>query len=53
MNETYELRGGETHIEVHKFYPGAILVVAAIALVSAGDGAGLFPWISRYWICRY
>ncbi|HTZ32736.1 MAG TPA: rod shape-determining protein MreD [Methylomirabilota bacterium] len=33
MNETYELRAGETHIEVHKFYPGAILIVAAAALV--------------------
>jgi len=33
MNETYELRASETHIEVHKFYPGAILVVAAAALV--------------------
>ena len=33
MNEIYELRAGETHIEVHKFYPGAILIVAAAALV--------------------
>ncbi|HVM74785.1 MAG TPA: rod shape-determining protein MreD [Candidatus Saccharimonadales bacterium] len=33
MNETYELRTGETHIEVHKFYPGAILFAAAAALV--------------------
>jgi len=33
MNETYELRVGETHIEVHKFYPGAILIVAVAALV--------------------
>lgn len=33
MNETYELRPNETHIEVHKFFPGAILLVAAAALV--------------------
>jgi len=33
MNETYELHGGETHIEVHKFFPGAVVVVAAAALV--------------------
>jgi len=33
MNETYELRTGETHIEVHKFFPGAILLVAVAALV--------------------
>ncbi|MGB7848477.1 MAG: rod shape-determining protein MreD [Candidatus Acidiferrum sp.] len=33
MNEAFELRGGETHIEVHKFWPGAIVVVTAIALV--------------------
>jgi rod shape-determining protein MreD len=33
MNDTYELRGGETHIEVHKFYPGAILGIAILALI--------------------
>ena len=33
MNDTYELRGGETHIEVHKFYPGAVLLVGILALV--------------------
>jgi rod shape-determining protein MreD len=33
MNDTYELRGGESHIEVHKFYPGALIGVAAIALI--------------------
>ncbi len=33
MNETYELRSGETHIEVHKFYPGAVVFVAAAALI--------------------
>ena len=33
MNDTYELRGGETHIEVHKFYPGAVAVLAILALV--------------------
>jgi rod shape-determining protein MreD len=33
MNDTYELRGGETHIEVHKFYPGAILGIVILALI--------------------
>jgi rod shape-determining protein MreD len=33
MNETFELRTGETHIEVHKFWPGAVLFVAVAALV--------------------
>jgi rod shape-determining protein MreD len=33
MNDTYELRGGETHIEVHKFYPGAILGITILALI--------------------
>jgi rod shape-determining protein MreD len=33
MNESYELRTGETHIEVHKFFPGSILFVAVAALV--------------------
>jgi rod shape-determining protein MreD len=33
MNDTYELRGGETHIEVHKFLPGAIIGAALLALV--------------------
>ena len=33
MNETYELHTGEAHIEVHKFYPGAILVATVAALV--------------------
>ena len=33
MNESYELHTGETHIEVHKFYPGAILVATVAALV--------------------
>ena len=33
MNETYELHTTETHIEVHKFFPGAILFVTVVALV--------------------
>jgi rod shape-determining protein MreD len=33
MNDTYELRGGETHIEVHKFYPGAIIITTFVAFV--------------------
>lgn len=33
MNDTYELRGGETHIEVHKFLPGAVVGATLLALV--------------------
>ncbi len=32
MNDTFELRGGETHIEVHKFFPGAIAAATIVAL---------------------
>ena len=32
MNDAYELRS-ETHIEVHKFFPGAILLATVVALV--------------------
>jgi len=43
MNETYELHGGETHIEVHKFFPGAVVVVAAAALVFQASVPVYFP----------
>ena len=43
MNETYDLRGGETHIEVHKFYPGAIAVVTIIALALQATVPVYFP----------
>lgn len=43
MNEAYELRSGETHIEVHKFYPGAVLLVAAAALVFQATAPVYFP----------
>src|SRR6516164_11463326 len=33
MNDTYELRSGDTHIEVHKFFPGAVAGVAIITLI--------------------
>ncbi len=33
MNETFEIRGGETHIEVHKFRAGAILIATLLSLV--------------------
>jgi len=32
MNDTFELRGGESHIEVHKFFPGAIAGATIVAL---------------------
>jgi len=33
MNETYDLRVGESHIEVHKFHGGTILLSLLIAVV--------------------
>ena len=33
MNETYDLRVGESHIEVHKFHTGTILLSLLIAVV--------------------
>ncbi len=32
MNDTYDLRMGESHIEVHKFRGGAIVAATIIAL---------------------
>jgi rod shape-determining protein MreD len=46
MNETYELRSGETHIEVHKFYPGAVLLAAVAALVFQATAPVYFPKLS-------
>lgn len=43
MTEAYELRSGETHIEVHKFYPGAVVLVAAAALVFQATAPVYFP----------
>jgi len=43
MNETYELRSGETHIEVHKFFPGAIVAVTVAALVFQTSMPVYFP----------
>jgi rod shape-determining protein MreD len=43
MNETYELRSAETHIEVHKFYPGAVVLAAAAALVFQAMAPVYFP----------
>ena len=36
MNDAFDIRGGESHIEVHKFCPGAIVLAAAFALRLAG-----------------
>ena len=33
MNYTYDVRAGETHIEVHKFRPGAIAAATLLALL--------------------
>ena len=33
MNDTFDLRMGESHIEVHKFRSGAILIATLLALV--------------------
>jgi len=43
MTEEYELRSGEMHIEVHKFFPGAIVLVTAIALVLQSTARVYFP----------
>ena len=43
MNYTYELRSGGTHIEVHKFFPGAIIVVIVAALVLQASFPVYFP----------
>lgn len=43
MNDTFELRSGETHIEVHKFFPGAIVGVAVAALVFQAMAPVYFP----------
>ena len=45
MNETYALRGGETHIEVHKFFPGAIVGATLVALVLQAGVPVYFPRI--------
>jgi|SRR5271167_2738295 len=43
MNDTFELRTGETHIEVHKFWPGAVVVVTVAALVIQAMAPVYFP----------
>jgi rod shape-determining protein MreD len=43
MNEEYELRGPETHIEVHKFFPGSIVLATAVALVFQTTARVYFP----------
>ena len=43
MNDTYELRSGETHIEVHKFFPGAIIAATIAALVLQASFPVYFP----------
>lgn len=43
MTEAYELRSGETHIEVHKFFPGSIVMVTAAALVIQAAAPVYFP----------
>jgi rod shape-determining protein MreD len=43
MNDTYDFRAGETHIEVHKFFPGAILVLTVASLVFQASAPVYFP----------
>lgn len=43
MNDTYEFHATETHIEVHKFFPGAILLVTVAALVIQSSARVYFP----------
>jgi rod shape-determining protein MreD len=44
MSETYEFGGAETHIEVHKFFPGAVAIVAAVALILQATAPVYFPF---------
>jgi rod shape-determining protein MreD len=46
MNDTYELRSGETHIEVHKFFPGSIVMATFVALVLQTTVPVYFPRFS-------
>jgi len=43
MNETYELRVGESHIEVHKFHGGAIVLATVVALFLQASVPVYFP----------
>jgi rod shape-determining protein MreD len=43
MNDTYDFHAGETHIEVHKFFPGAILVLTVASLVFQASAPVYFP----------
>ena len=36
MNDAFDLRSGETHIEVHKFRGGTILIATILALLIQG-----------------
>jgi rod shape-determining protein MreD len=33
MNDTFELRSGNMHVEVHKFFPGTVAGVAIVSLI--------------------
>jgi rod shape-determining protein MreD len=46
MNETYDLRVGESHIEVHKFYAGAVVLATACALALQAFVPAYFPKFS-------
>ena len=43
MNETYDLRVGESHIEVHKFHGGAIVLATVVALFLQASVPVYFP----------
>jgi len=46
MNETYDLRIGESHIEVHKFHGGAIFLATVVALLLQASVPVYFPKFS-------
>jgi len=46
MNDTFDLRSGETHIEVYKFRGGAILFVTIFALIVQAFLPVYFPKVS-------
>ena len=43
MNGAYEVFSGDTHIEVHKFWPGTIVAVTVAALVFQASAPVYFP----------
>ena len=52
MNDAFDLRIGESHIEVHKFHGGTILLSVAFRAAAAVFLAGLLSPRPAFSICR-